>query len=60
MMNVRNANTKDFEQIMKIYKYAQDYMIQLGRKMNVHNISDLWGNAWILQQFRTKLSAIIW
>lgn len=28
MMNVRNANTKDFEQIMKIYKYAQDYMIQ--------------------------------
>lgn len=30
MMNVRNANTKDFEQIMKIYKYAQDYMIQSG------------------------------
>lgn len=29
-MNVRNANAADFEQIIKIYKYAQDYMIQSG------------------------------
>ena len=28
MMNVRIADLKDFEKIMKIYKYAQDYMIQ--------------------------------
>ena len=27
MMNVRIADLKDFEKIMKIYKYAQDYMI---------------------------------
>ena len=30
MMNVRIADLKDFEKIMKIYKYAQDYMIQSG------------------------------
>ena len=30
MMKIRDANSKDFEQIMKIYKYAQDYMIQSG------------------------------
>ena len=30
MMNVRIADFKDFEKIMKIYKYAQDYMIQSG------------------------------
>ena len=29
-MKVRNADSKDFEKIMKIYKYAQDYMIQSG------------------------------
>ena len=30
MMNVRIADLKYFEKIMKIYKYAQDYMIQSG------------------------------
>ena len=30
MMNVRIADLKDFEKIIKIYKYAQDYMIQSG------------------------------
>lgn len=30
MMNVRIADLKDFEKIMKIYQYAQDYMIQSG------------------------------
>lgn len=29
-MNIRDAVTADFEQIMKIYKYAQDYMIRTG------------------------------
>ena len=28
MLNVKNADMADFEQIMKIYKYAQDYMIK--------------------------------
>ena len=28
MMNVRIADLKDFEKIMKIYKYAQDYTIR--------------------------------
>ncbi len=30
MLNVRNADMADFEQIMKIYEYAQDYMIKSG------------------------------
>ena len=30
MLNVKNADMADFEQIMKIYKYAQDYMIKSG------------------------------
>ena len=30
MLNVKNADMADFEQIMKIYKYAQDYMIKFG------------------------------
>lgn len=30
MLNVRDADIADFEQIMKIYKYAQDYMIHTG------------------------------
>lgn len=30
MLNVRNADITDFEQIMGIYKYAQDYMIRSG------------------------------
>lgn len=30
MLNLRNAAGVDFEQIMKIYKYAQDYMILSG------------------------------
>ncbi len=29
-MNVKNAEMADFEQIMKIYRYAQDYMIKSG------------------------------
>ena len=30
MLNLRTATIADFYQIMKIYKYAQDYMIQSG------------------------------
>ena len=30
MLNVRNAEIADLEQIMKIYRYAQDYMIESG------------------------------
>ena len=30
MLKVRNATIADFEQIMKIYKYAQEYMIESG------------------------------
>lgn len=30
MLKVRNATLADFEQIMKIYRYAQDYMIESG------------------------------
>lgn len=30
MLNIRNATTEDLEQIMKIYRYAQDYMIASG------------------------------
>lgn len=30
MLNVKNADMADFERIMKIYKYAQDYMIKSG------------------------------
>lgn len=30
MLNVKNADMADFEQIMNIYKYAQDYMIKSG------------------------------
>ena len=30
MLNVKNAEIADLEQIMKIYRYAQDYMIKSG------------------------------
>jgi len=30
MLNVKNAEMADLEQIMKIYRYAQDYMIKSG------------------------------
>ncbi len=30
MLNIRNATIADFERIMEIYKYAQDYMIRTG------------------------------
>ncbi len=30
MLNLKNAADADFEQVMKIYKYAQDYMIMSG------------------------------
>ena len=30
LLNIRDAVIADFEQIMKIYKYAQDYMIRTG------------------------------
>ena len=30
MLNEKNADMADFEQIMKIYKYAQDNMIKSG------------------------------
>ena len=30
MLNIRNAAIADFERIMEIYKYAQDYMIRAG------------------------------
>lgn len=30
MLNVRNAEIADLGQIMKIYRYAQDYMIESG------------------------------
>ena len=29
MLNVKNAEMADLEQIMKIYRYAQDYMLWL-------------------------------
>ena len=28
MLNIRNAADTDLEQIMEIYRYAQDYMIR--------------------------------
>ena len=34
MLNVKNADMADFEQIMKIYKYAQDYLIKSGNLYN--------------------------
>ncbi len=30
MLNVRNATTADFDRIMEIYRFAQDYMIKNG------------------------------
>ena len=36
MLNVKNADMADFEQIMKIYKYAQDYMIKMGDMGYLH------------------------
>lgn len=30
MLSVKNAEISDLEQIMKIYRYAQDYMIESG------------------------------
>ncbi len=30
MLNIRDAAIEDFERVMEIYKYAQDYMIQSG------------------------------
>ncbi len=30
MLNLKNVADADFEQVMKIYKYAQDYMILSG------------------------------
>ena len=30
MLQVRKAKASDFEQIMKIYRFAQDYMIEAG------------------------------
>ena len=37
MLNVKNADMADFEQIMKIYKYAQDYMIKSGCRGDIHD-----------------------
>ena len=39
MLQLRNATENDLEKIMKIYKYAQDYMIRSG---NPHQ----WGNSY--------------
>ncbi len=30
MLSIRNSDMTDFKQIMRIYEYAQDYMIRLG------------------------------
>lgn len=38
MMKIRDANSKDFEQIIKIYKYAQDYMIQSGNPTQMGDV----------------------
>lgn len=39
MLNVRNAESADFEQIMEIYKYAQDFMISSGNPLQ-------WGSSY--------------
>ena len=58
MLRVRNAEAADFEQILHIYRFAQDYMIQSGNP-------NQWGHfypepALIRSDIRQQACKVIW
>lgn len=57
-MNIRDAVSADFEQIMKIYKYAQDYMIRTG---NPTQWGHFYPNAMLIQSdIRSNVCKVIY